>query len=198
MNDHVGGLFKQETKAAQAAGELRRAGFMEDSIRMLARKPHYEPVHEDRVQAPSVGRSALRGGVLLGAIGAFIGLLIGLGVLPIPALDTVFNRTNPLFIVNAVGFGLAWGAVTGIILGAAARLLGSRDRVSITSKGVKRGGLLVVTLTDEAHTEAEARRILENHGAVDIQNLTDKWDLGIWSDFREFQSGTEAQPAERA
>ena len=58
MQNYIGGLFKREEDAGTALQALRRAGFSEESITLLARKPQAAPVHKDRVQAPAVGRKA--------------------------------------------------------------------------------------------------------------------------------------------
>ena len=125
--------------------------------------------------------------------GALFGLAAGLGIIPIPGLESASAAMGAGFILGSVAAGAVLGAVTGIILGVALRLTGSRDKVSITDQGVKRGGILLVARVDEEHTEETARRVMEDNGAVDIQNLTDKWDLSIWSDFQEVPPETVAK-----
>jgi hypothetical protein len=168
-----------------ASQSLRRQGFSEREISLLARKPHNAPVHEDRVQAPVVGRSAVMGAVTLAVLGGLVGLLFGLGIIPLPGVDAAAYRVVPLFVLAAVAAGAIAGGVTGAILGVASRLLTSKDRVAITEKGVRRGGLLlVVRLPDSGRLET-ARRILEENGAVDLQDLNEKWDPSVWSDFTQ-------------
>ncbi len=191
MQNHIAGLFKQEQNLGEASQALRLAGFTSDSIKVLARKPHNAPLHKDRVQAPAVGRSALLGALSLGLAGALLGLIIGLGIIPLPGVDPAVLRSNPVSVLSSALIGFAWGAATGAILGTAVRLLGSRDKVRITSRGVKRGGLLLVVPAGDRQREEAARRILRENGAVDVQNLTDKWDLSVWSDFNELPSTAE-------
>src|SRR5574340_857114 len=144
MKNFVGGLFKQEDVARAARRALREAGFSQEDVTILARKPQNAPAHADRVQAPQVGRAALLGAILLGVLGGLFGLLAGLGFIPIPGVDAATYRISTGFVLTSVAAGLIAGGVTGIILGSAFRLFVSKDKAAITDQGIKRGGLLVV------------------------------------------------------
>lgn len=186
MEHVIGGLFKREEQADIAAQSLRAQGFTGREISLLARKPHNAPVHEDRVQAPVVGKSAVVGAAVLAVLGGLLGLLLGLGVIPLPGVDSATYRMVPSFVFTAVAAGVLAGGVTGAILGVASRLFTSRDKVAITEKGVKRGGLLlVVRIPDDGARLETARRIMQESGAVDLENLSEKWDASVWSDFAE-------------
>ncbi|HEY5902722.1 MAG TPA: hypothetical protein VIU39_09215 [Anaerolineales bacterium] len=185
METVIGGLFKREDQADAASRALRREGFGEREVSLLARKPHNAPVHLDRIQAPAVGRSAVVGAVMLAMAGALLGLLLGIGVIPLPGVDAATYRVVPAFVLSAVAAGAVAGGVTGAILGVASRLFTSRDKVAITSQGVKRGGLLLVVRPHDDRQLETARRILEQNGAVDLQDLNEKWDPEVWSDFNQ-------------
>lgn len=185
METVIGGLFKREDQADAASRALRREGFGEREVSLLARKPHNAPVHLDRIQAPAVGRSAVVGAVMLAMAGALLGLLLGIGVIPLPGVDAATYRVVPAFVLSAVAAGAVAGGVTGAILGVASRLFTSRDKVAITSQGVKRGGLLLVVRPHDDTQLETARRILEQNGAVDLQDLNEKWDPEVWSDFNQ-------------
>jgi hypothetical protein len=60
------------------------------------------------------------------------------------------------------------------------------------------GGLLVVALVDEDHAADSARRALQASGAVDLQNLTDKWDLNVWSGFNRLPRSSVPQDSRNA
>ena len=185
METVIGGLFKREDQADAASRALRREGFGEREVSLLARKPHNAPVHLGRIQAPAVGRSAVVGAVMLAMAGALLGLLLGIGVIPLPGVDAATYRVVPAFVLSAVAAGAVAGGVTGAILGVASRLFTSRDKVAITSQGVKRGGLLLVVRPHDDTQLETARRILEHNGAVDLQDLNEKWDPEVWSDFNQ-------------
>lgn len=185
METVIGGLFKREDQADAASRALRREGFGEREVSLLARKPHNAPVHLDRIQAPAVGRSAVVGAVMLAMAGGLLGLLLGIGVIPLPGVDAATYRVVPAFVLSAVAAGAVAGGVTGAILGVASRLFTSRDKVAITSQGVKRGGLLLVVRPHDDRQLETAWRILEQNGAVDLQDLNEKWDPEVWSDFNQ-------------
>ena len=185
METVIGGLFKREDQADAASRALRREGFGEREVSLLARKPHNAPVHLDRIQAPAVGRGAVVGAVMLAMAGGLLGLLLGIGVIPLPGVDAATYRVVPAFVLSAVAAGAVAGGVTGAILGVASRLFTSRDKVAITSQGVKRGGLLLVVRPHDDRQLETAWRILEQNGAVDLQDLNEKWDPEVWSDFNQ-------------
>jgi hypothetical protein len=116
-----------------------------------------------------------------------IGLLIGLAIIPLPGVDAATYRVSPLFVLTAVLAGLVAGGVTGAILGTAVRLLRTNNKVRITRKGIQRGGLLVVARVGQMNSEETARRILEENGAADLQNLTEKWDASVWDEVSEVE-----------
>jgi hypothetical protein len=46
---------------------------------------------------------------------------------------------------------------------------------------------LVVINIDQTQVKS-AQNVLENSGAVDIENLTEKWDPSIWSQYKGFEA----------
>ena len=72
-------------------------------------------------------------------------------------------------------------------MGTAVRLLRTNNKVRITSQGIQRGGVLVVARVGQMNSEETARRILEENGAADLQNLTEKWDASVWDEVGEMQ-----------
>lgn len=187
MRNFIGGLFKKEEDASRARKELREAGFSREDIQILAPRPGDGAVREQPIRAPSVGRTALAGAALLGGLGGLIGLLIGLAIIPIPGVDAATYRFSPGFVLTAILIGLVAGGVTGAIMGTAVRLLRTNNKVRITSQGIQRGGVLVVARVGQMNSEETARRILEENGAADLQNLTEKWDASVWAEVGEMQ-----------
>jgi hypothetical protein len=187
MKNFIGGLFKKEEDASQARRALREAGFSREDIQILAPRPGDGAVREQPIRAPAVGRAALWGAALLGGLGGLIGLLIGLAIIPLPGVDAATYRMSALFVLTAVLAGLVAGGVTGAILGSAVRLLRTNNKVRITRKGIQRGGVLVVARIGQMNNEETARRILEENGAADLQNLTEKWDASVWDEVSEME-----------
>jgi hypothetical protein len=196
MKNFTGGLFKTEEEASGARRALREAGFSREDVTILARRPEAPPVDQGRAQAPDMGKAALTGALILGILAGLFGLLAGLAIIPIPGVDAATYRISPGFVLTSVLSGVIAGAITGAILGVATRLLASRDRMAITSQGIKRGGLLVVARVGQMSSEETARRVLEQHGAVDIQNLTERWDQSVWSELTEVPQPNQRSAAQ--
>ena len=183
MKNSIGGLFKQKPQADQASKALQEAGFHGEEISMWVHKKHVPLNQEHRVSPLEIGLSALLGAAVGGIITAIIGLLIGIGNVQVPGVRPDFSR-GPF--LEAIGFSLfvVSGALAGAILGAAIRLLTSRENARITSTGIKRGGVLLVVKADDSQKEL-AKRIMNENDALDSENLTEKWDPKVWEGFRE-------------
>ena len=183
MKNSIGGLFKKRKQAERAYNALQEAGFQGEEITIWVHKKKVPLNYEHRVSAREIGISAAIGAVAGGIIAAIIGLLIGLGELQIPGLSPDFTR-GPYLEMMALALVIVQGGITGAILGAAIRLFTSRENAKITPTGIKRGGVLLVVKADDTRKEI-AERVLKESGALDVENLTEKWAANVWADFRE-------------
>lgn len=187
MTYFIGGLYKEEDRARTAVRSLQQAGFPEQEITMLVRKPVKATEIESRASTQDVLRSAVVGASLVGLIGAVLGLLIGIGTIPIQGVVPSFEPGVSSTIVGFTIFTFLISAVTGAIIGAAVELLSSPEKPKITPQGVIRGGLLVVVNVERAQDKT-ARSVLEDSGAVDVKNLSEKWDPGVWSRYQGYET----------
>jgi hypothetical protein len=185
MKNSIGGLFKMKEQADQAYRALQGAGFKGEEITMWVHKKDVPLNTEHRVSALEIGISAVVGAVIAVIITAIIGFLISRSEIFVPGFWPDFSR-GPYLELMAFSLFLATGALVGAILGAAFRLLTSRENARITPTGIKRGGVLVVVNTDGTQEE-DAKRVLKENGALDLQNLTEKWDSKVWDGFKEVQ-----------
>ncbi|HEX2994575.1 MAG TPA: hypothetical protein VHP14_07120 [Anaerolineales bacterium] len=181
MDSLIGGLFQTQENANRAYQALESSGFASEQIHTFVRKPRDGAVRATEVRVQDIAKYALLGGLLLGAIGGFLGLLVGIGVLPLPYLEPGAVDRNGLFISMSIAWGLAVGGLTGIILGVATRLLRSREKAELTTRQIEKRGVLVAVSVDGRQSETKARRILEENEALDVGNPADKWDLDAWS-----------------
>jgi hypothetical protein len=180
----VGGLYKEQEQAVSAYYALREAGFPEDNITVLERKQGNELETERRTSARDVARSAGLGALLLGFVGAILVLLIGVGMLPIPAFlpNLEPGATGMTLGLAVITFFIS--AVTGAILGAAFKLSFSADKEEeIAEKDVKGGDILIVVNVDESK-QTKAQSVMQDSEIVDVENLTEKWDPDIWSRYK--------------
>jgi hypothetical protein len=137
----------------------------------------------------SIGIGALIGAVLIGALGALLGLLVGVGILHIPGLEPLGGATVPFeitweFIASSLMTGIIFGGVTGIILGAATRLLLARYRKVDTSKGIDKGDMMIAVETNDIRKETKAKLTMKEYGARKFEEFREKWDSEIWSVYK--------------
>jgi hypothetical protein len=191
MKNFIGGLFKNREDAELALKALRESGFEESSLNMLECTHQSEAVVlKENPSIQSIGVGALIGALIIGGLGALLGLLVGLGILHIPGLEPAGRATVPFqitweFIFTSLATGIIFGVVTGAILGVAGRLLLARYKKVDTSHGVKQGDRMLAVEANDIRKETKARLTMKEYGAVKFEEFRDKWDTEIWSVFEE-------------
>ncbi|MGZ3583280.1 MAG: general stress protein [Ktedonobacterales bacterium] len=150
----VAGIFPDRRSAEHAIVDLKAAGFDPERMGIVMRdRSDAREVAED--QDVSTAAGAVTGGVIGGTAGA---LLAATGALAIPGVGP--------FITGGVLASLVGGAA-GWLVGALAGLGLSRDEAQYYQNRVEQGGVLVTV--DPQGRDAEARRIMLDNGAEDIQ-----------------------------
>ena len=191
MKNFIGGLFKSRQNAERARNALREKGLDDGSINMLQCTHDKEAVILEKTPSiKSIGKGALTGAMILGGIGAAIGLLVGLGILRVPSLEPSASVALPFqitwqFILAATLGGLLLGALTGAILGAATRLAMPQYRKLDTFQQASKGDLLLTVQADSIARINTVKSTLQENGAVSLEEFKDHWDPEIWSEFNE-------------
>jgi hypothetical protein len=181
MKSLIGGLFQTQENANLAYEALQSAGFAAEEIHMFVHKPRKQVVRSTEVPIQDVAKNAILGALIGGAIGGLLGWLVGTGAISLPYLEPGSAPREPLFITMSVVWGLVAGGLTGTILGVASRLLRSREKAEVMTQEIEKRGVLVTVGLDGSQTEAQARRVLEERGAVEVGNPSEKWDLDAWA-----------------
>ena len=180
MKNRIGGLFETQEIANQAYQALQNSGFAEAAINMFVRKPRAKTARSTEVSIQDIARNAFLGALILGAIGGFLGFLVGVGVIPFPYLEPGSAPREPLFIFMSVVWGVIPGVLTGAILGAASRLLVSREKAEVMTTQIEKKGVLITVDVNDPQSETRARRVMEEYRATEIGNPQEKWDLDGW------------------
>ena len=94
----------------------------------------------------------------------------------IPGLGPVVAAGWLVATLTGAGIGAAAGGLGGSLTGAG---VSERDAHAY-AEGVRRGGSLLTVRTDEGHA-ATAAHILEEHGAVDLDERADGWEREGWT-----------------
>jgi hypothetical protein len=180
MNNLIGGLFETQENANLAYEALQTAGYPDEEIRMFVRRPREKTERATHVSVQDIARNAILGGLIGGMIGGFLGFLVGMGILPLPYLEPGSVTREPFFMTMAVAGGLVTGGLTGTILGVASRLLRSQEKAEVMTRQIEKRGVLVTVHVNDARREAQARRVLEQHKAVEVGNPHEKWNPDMW------------------
>ena len=180
MKNLIGGLFETQEQANQAYEALEASGFAGEDINMFIRKPRNAPARSTEVRVQDIARNAIVGALLLGALGGLIGFLVGTGTLSLPYLEPGSAPRDPLFIFMSVVWGLIGGGLTGAILGVASRLFRSQEKAEVMTRQIDKRGVLITVDVGDSQSEMQARRVMEEHRAIEIGNPHEKWDLELW------------------
>ena len=180
MKNLIGGLFETQEQANQAYEALETSGFAAEDISMFVHKPRNKTARSIEVRIQDIAKNAFVGGLILGALGGLIGFLVGTGAVSLPYLEPGSAPREPLFVFMSVMWGLITGGLTGIILGVASRLFRSREKAEVMTRQIEKSGVLVVVDVKDSHSETRARRVLEEHNALEVGNPHEKWDLNVW------------------
>ena len=180
MKNLIGGLFETQEIANRAYQALQNSGFSSQDISMFTPKPRNRTVRATNVRIQDIAKNAFMGGLILGAMGAFIGFLVGSGRIALPGLEPGSVDFNSAFLAASIMAGLVGGGLTGIILGVASKLLRSREKAEVMTRKIKQGGVLVTVSAGDSKSEARVKRIMEENEAIEVGNPSEKWDLNSW------------------
>lgn len=187
MKHFIGGIFRNREEAEETRMALRETGLDETSMHMLECTHEKEiVVLEQNPSITSIGKGALTGALILGGIGAILGLLVGFGVIHIPSLGPEGEQALPFqitwqYILISVFTGLLFGVVTGAIVGTATRLAMAPYRKMDAPQAVNKGDLMLAVQTNDKGREFQARSIMQEHGAVRFEEFEENWDPEVWS-----------------
>ncbi|MDH2313852.1 hypothetical protein [Methylobacterium brachiatum] len=179
-------LYDRYDDAATAVTKLEAAGVPHTDISLVSNTDE-DSTHGDGNTAEHAAAGTGAGATLGTVLGGGAGLLAGLGLMAIPGVGPVVAAGWLVATLTGAGIGAAAGGLAGSLAGA-----GVSDRdARAYSEGVRRGGSLLTVKADEAHF-ATAARILEEHGAVDLDERAQGWETEGWA--RAGEARTDASP----
>ena len=162
MAKAVIGVFQSEDRAKDAISELKKQGFDEREISLVAKEKESLGGDDDEHSGGlTMEQQNLSEGIMTGgALGGIAGLLAGAGALLIPGVGPII-AAGPLaaFLTGVVGGGLVGGLVDFGI---------PEERGRHYEERVKRGDVLVtVKANDDEVTQITS--VLERYGGEDIE-----------------------------
>ena len=179
----VTGVFEARDDAEKAVNQLRSLGIPQEKIGLIT--PGSRPETVERgvpitdTEEPGMGRAM--GAAVGGAMGAAGGATLGLAAatLAIPGVGPV------------IAFGMLGAAVLGIVGAATGAAVGDKmeeqlgegvphEDVYLYEDALRHGRSIVVAYVDDDR-EDEAREVIEQSGAADIDTLREQW----WAELRD-------------
>jgi hypothetical protein len=166
--------------ADSAARALRTAGFLENDINIVANDSRRNVASDapQPVPAENEATGAATGVVAGGALGGAAGLTASLMGLAIPGIGAIL-AAGP---IAAALVGAGAGAVAGGLIGGLVDLGVSETDAEYYAEAVRRGAALVTVRTDSSRTD-EAERIMQQHGAIDIEERVARWRRTGWKGY---------------
>lgn len=181
MTKLIGALFDTQENANRTYQALENSGFAGDEINIFVRKPRESTARKTNVQIQDIALYAVLGAVIVGIIGGVMGLLVGTGILPLPGLEPGLVQLNGLFLFMSITWGLTIGGLTGVILGVAWKLWGSREKAEVMTRQIEKRGVLVTVNVDGSKNEKKAKQVMQEHEALEVGNPAEKWDMEAWT-----------------
>jgi hypothetical protein len=87
---------------------------------------------------------------------------------------------NAFLLTASLIWGVIVGGLIGVLLGAASRLLVSREKAEVMTRQIEKRGVLVTVGVRDSQSESKARRVMEENGAQEVGHPSEKWDLDAW------------------
>lgn len=180
MKNLIGGLFETQEHANQAYEALLNSGFADEEIHQYVHKPRNRTMRSTEIKVQEIAKNVFIGALIGAAIGGFLGFLVGAGAIPLPYLEPGSVTRGPLFVFMSVVGGLITGGLTGAILGAASRLLRSKEKAEVMTRQIDKQGVLITVDVDGTQSETRAHRVMDQYKALEVGNPHEKWDLSAW------------------
>lgn len=168
------GVFSDRTQAQQAMEELRRAGFRDDQLGLMATgDSDYGTSADDE----SDETYAAEGGATGLAAGAGVGALWGLGIAAgmLPAIGPAIAGGTLAAILSSAAAGAVTAGLAGTLVG-----LGIPKEEAEYYEGELRSGRIIVTVRPEGRN-AEAMAIMRRFGAYDASERGETWRVDVES-----------------
>jgi uncharacterized membrane protein len=169
----VAAVFDSRKQSENAVLELQKKGFTCDDISVVANRNTGEFPDET---APGKGAEIAADAGIGAAIGGIGGLLLGFAGLAVPGVGPLLVAGPIIATLSGMGIGAAAGGLVGILTDAGV----PKDEAHFYAEGVRRGHVLVTIHTDESRAE-EARAILDQSGAVNLEDRASAWRQRGWT-----------------
>ncbi len=178
----ISAMFDTYEAATRCVTRLKAAGIPESDISIVGgdtamRAPDGTIRDDAAVDASDATETNAGSGTAVGAaIGGGAGLLAGLGILAVPGVGPVVAAG---WLATTLLGAIAGGAAGGIIGGLVDAGM-PEEEAHTYAEGIRRGGTLVTVNTDSARI-GEVTTLLDQEGAIDMNQRAGTWRNEGWS-----------------
>jgi hypothetical protein len=168
-NKSILGIASSRAEAENIVSQLQRRGFSSNDISALFpdKKGTRDFAHEKHTKAPE---GAVAGASAGGAVGGALGLLAGIGALAIPGLGPFIAAGPIMAALSGAAAGAAVGGLTGALIGMGVPEIEAKQYEA----KIKDGNILISVHVEDREQRANAKKIMEAGGAVDIVTVGEK------------------------
>jgi uncharacterized membrane protein len=166
-------LFEDMEDVRDAMEELLKNGVASSDVSIMTN--NVDDRYTDYIEGYDPDMTAEEGAVTGALFGTFTGIVLAMvpGIGPVLGLGTL---------LASAGIGAATGAVTGGLVAALIESGVDEDEANIYAEAVRRGGILV-SVNAPDHREDDIEDILEDAGAIDVDDLGDYYRSTGWTTY---------------
>jgi uncharacterized membrane protein len=166
----VVGAFPSMAEAERVARDLEEMGIDKDEISVIA--GNESGAHNEYLKKPaSTGAAAASAA----SFGGGVGIVAGLIALAIPGVGPIIAGGALATVLTGLGVGAAAGG----LIGAFTNMGVSHEEAPLYQEAVRRGGVVVAVHVSDP-MEDDAIRVMDEHGARDLNAEADAWRASGW------------------
>jgi len=162
------GVFDDRDDAQDAINALRDAGFLPDTISVLARDRDMAGAIADDT-GTEAGAGAAAGAMAGGVLGGIAGWLVGIGALAIPGVGPIIAAGPLAATLGGIAVGAAGGGIIGALTGAGV----PEEEARYYDEEFRRGGIVVSVNAPGRYREAIT--ILREYGSRDTTTTSARY-----------------------
>lgn len=195
MTQTVVGLFKTLSDANQTIKALKKLGFDDSEISVMAREALMQDLEiEENLESEEVTDGAIIGTAGGAVTGMFAGLIAGMSAIVVPGVGPIVGSGILLTVLGSTAAGAGIGAIAGgALLGGMVKLGVAEEDTQLYAEAVKRGGILIAVQVDSNQAEA-VEQIMQQANSLDATTLRSTWQKEGWTGFDETKEPDETYP----
>jgi hypothetical protein len=175
------GVFDSVQDAQEAVRDMEMEGIPRNDISIVANKnaTGYENMESSDKSSSDKSSNVVADAGIGAAIGGVGGLLLSAaGLVTLPVIGPILAAGPIAAALTGAGIGAAAGGLVGALTESGI----PEEDAKNYAEGVRRGDVLVTAKADSTRAD-RASEIMDNHGAVDVNDRVDNWKQRGWTGY---------------